>query len=150
MENNTLARWVATPTEGDDETLLSNCVENVSPLLSHGMASHFGYKKKEWGFIELDWVLVYAASAAESPRILEDLYETGLRCMRQDMRKKLKPDNLFPLKDQYQCKSHTPTLSVNDNYYKVFIEQDDKDLVFELKKESNGKWVMLVCFCDED
>lgn len=152
MEDNTLTQWLVTPINGDPSTLLTNCVDKVSPLLSYGMAKHFGYTMKEWGFLKLDdWLLVYAASSSEIPRILEDLYETGLRCMNRDIKKNT--NKAFPLEGIYACKTGFKTLEKDNSFYKVSFKLDNTEdyVIFEMKKDvKSGEWQILVCFASED
>jgi hypothetical protein len=151
IPNNELERWLATPKD-DNEMLLSNCINKVTPILSCEMANYFGDAMKEWGFVELDhWILVCAMSAPIAPippLILKDLYEMGLRCMRQDV---MKDDNtdLFPLNNEYACTKSLSTLL--DCYYKVHFTHKEKVIVFEMKKDIvKGDWRMLLCFGSED
>lgn len=139
-----LLEWLTAPK--DEETLLSNCIDKVTPLLSYEMANHFGYEMKERGFLSLsDWILVYASSAAMPPCILEDLFEIGLRLLYKDMGL---TGRVYPLDGAYQCKKILHTLLVN--FYKVMYQYNEQYITFQIERLDNGKWQMLLCFCSED
>lgn len=139
-----LLQWLGPPK--DDETLLSNCISKVTPLLSYDMANHFGYEMKEWGFLCLsDWVFVYASSAATTPCVLEDLFEIGLRLLYKDMGLVA---GIFPLNGTYKCKKIIHTLMAN--FYKVLYQCNDQSITFQIERLDDGKWQMLLCFGSED
>lgn len=138
-----LLAWLGAPKDG--ETLLSNCISKVTPLLSYEMANHFGYEMKEWGFLCLsEWVLVYASSAATPPCVLEDLFEIGLRLLYKDMGLTA----THSLDGKYKCKKILHTLLVN--FYKVMYLYNEQYITFQMERLDDGKWQMLLCFCSED